>query len=80
MVESRGKRILMMAASATRIEELWRKLQLKYEIPIYAVKPNFRKYLSNTNYLNSNLTNYCHCFISEIRKQTVSHQGSGNFL
>ncbi len=35
MAESGGKRILMMAASTTRNEELPRKLQLKYEIPIY---------------------------------------------
>ncbi len=35
MVESRGKRIRMMATSATRNEELKRKLQPKYEIPIY---------------------------------------------
>ncbi len=48
MAESSGKRILMMAVSATRNEE-WQKLQLKYEIPIYAIKPSFRKYLSNTN-------------------------------
>ncbi len=33
MAVSRGKRILMMAASATRNEELWGKLQPKYEIP-----------------------------------------------
>ncbi len=30
MAESSGKRVLMMAASATRNEELQRKLQLKY--------------------------------------------------
>ncbi len=35
MAKSRGKKILMMAASATRNEELQRKLLLKYEIPIY---------------------------------------------
>ncbi len=35
MVGSGGKRILKMAASATRNEEHWRKLQLTYEIPVY---------------------------------------------
>ncbi len=29
--------------SATRNEELRQKLQLEYEIPIYAIKPNFMK-------------------------------------
>ncbi len=48
MAESSGKRILKMAASATGNEELWRKLQLKYEIPIYAIKLYFRKYHYNT--------------------------------
>ncbi len=35
MTESRGKRILIMAASATRNEKLPQKLQLKYEIRTY---------------------------------------------
>ncbi len=43
MAELSGKRILMMAAaSAIRNKELRQKLQLKYEIPIYPIKPNFR--------------------------------------
>ncbi len=45
-----------------------------YHYPlIYAIKPNFRKYLSNTNEFSSNSTSYCRYFVSEIRKQTVSH-------
>ncbi len=42
-----------MAASATRNEELWRKLQLKYEIPIYAIKPHFRKFVAAGTFLSS---------------------------
>ncbi len=47
---------------------------------IYAIKPNFKKCLSNTDKFNSYSTSYCCYFISEIRKQTVYHRASVNFL
>ncbi len=47
---------------------------------IYAIKPNFKKYLSNTNEFNLNSTSCCCYFVSEICKQTVCQQMNGNFL
>ncbi len=81
MAESRGKRILMMAASATRNEELPQKLQLKYKIPIYLChKIKFLEVSFQYQLIQLNSTNHCCYFVSEIGKQTVSHQMSGNFL
>ncbi len=50
-----------------------------HHLLIYAIKPNFRRYRSNTNKFNWKSTSYCCYFVSEVRKQIVSHQVSGNW-